>query len=288
MYRWMRFFSPDPADRDQGLVCLGVGVLRGALPRVGPRVLDRHVAVIVTTGGGWVRIADGPRRPVRAPSVLWLRPGVRHEYEPQGASGWEELFVAFDGPAVVAYQRHGIVPRTTAVTPLRDIDAARETFMELQGALDPSNPSRTIEAGALLHRLLLRLRPAPDGREASAATITDALARDALLDLTVAERAARLGMSTSALRHDVRRSGGRGVAELVQEVRIDRAQQLLSSTMEPVSTIARMVGFEDPGYFSRVFRRRTGLAPSAFRDATSARGDAGERTTALRKDQSSS
>lgn len=59
-----------------------------------------------------------------------------------------------------------------------------------------------------------------------------------------------------------RRVFGVGVAEQIIEYRIDRARELLSSTASSVADIAREVGYADPKYFMRVFKRRTGLTPA--------------------------
>ena len=37
--------------------------------------------------------------------------------------------------------------------------------------------------------------------------------------------------------------------------------------MMPVGEVAREVGYDDPKYFMRVFKRRTGLTPGQYRDA---------------------
>lgn len=52
-HTWMRFFTPSPLHHRLGLVCLGVGLQHGALPTVGPRTLDHHVAVVIHSGSGW-------------------------------------------------------------------------------------------------------------------------------------------------------------------------------------------------------------------------------------------
>lgn len=56
----------------------------------------------------------------------------------------------------------------------------------------------------------------------------------------------------------------------VLEVRIGVAKTLLTTTTLPVNQIARRAGFSDAYYFSRQFRARTGLTPSAWRRSRSA------------------
>jgi AraC-like DNA-binding protein len=48
-------------------------------------------------------------------------------------------------------------------------------------------------------------------------------------------------------------------------VRVERAREMLLTTQMPVSEIAAACGFENPSYFSRIFRTDTGQTPSLFR-----------------------
>ena len=45
------------------------------------------------------------------------------------------------------------------------------------------------------------------------------------------------------------------------------AAELLTSTDLPISDISRRCGYENPFYFSRVFRERMGMPPSEYRRA---------------------
>lgn len=81
--QWVRFFTPDAVHKDLGRVCLGTGVQRGTPPVVGPRTVDRHVAVVVTADGGWYRHGRGERTAVTAPALLWLVPRGRAPLRPR-------------------------------------------------------------------------------------------------------------------------------------------------------------------------------------------------------------
>jgi transcriptional regulator GlxA family with amidase domain len=51
------------------------------------------------------------------------------------------------------------------------------------------------------------------------------------------------------------------------EERVRNAQVLLETTDGTVAEIAAIVGYEDPLYFSRVFRKARGLSPMKYRRA---------------------
>jgi AraC-like DNA-binding protein len=86
-------------------------------------------------------------------------------------------------------------------------------------------------------------------------------------DISVASIAERFHYSPSYLTSIYKRVFGVAVSEQIVEYRINRARELLSATASPVSDIAREVGYADPKYFMRVFKRRTGLTPGQYRDA---------------------
>ncbi|PDT00653.1 AraC family transcriptional regulator [Rhizobium chutanense] len=58
---------------------------------------------------------------------------------------------------------------------------------------------------------------------------------------------------------------GLSVKELTLERRLLEAKRLLMFTVRSVEDIGREIGFEDPAYFSRFFRKRTGQAPATWR-----------------------
>jgi transcriptional regulator GlxA family with amidase domain len=52
----------------------------------------------------------------------------------------------------------------------------------------------------------------------------------------------------------------------VQQLRVDQAKRRLESTSIPVDEISWSVGYEDPAFFRRLFKRLTGITPGAYRN----------------------
>ncbi len=85
---------------------------------------------------------------------------------------------------------------------------------------------------------------------------------DSKLDLKTV--AAHVGRSPSYLSHLLSKKYNRSFRDLLLSMRIQKAKELLSSD-ESVQNIARSIGFNNPNYFSRVFKEHTGQTPREYR-----------------------
>lgn len=56
------------------------------------------------------------------------------------------------------------------------------------------------------------------------------------------------------------------VMERIHEIRIERAKQYLAEGDEKVIYIAHRVGYEDPAFFTHLFRRKVGCSPGQYRE----------------------
>lgn len=83
----------------------------------------------------------------------------------------------------------------------------------------------------------------------------------------LADLARALGLSESHCSREVHRAIGKPFVTLLRERRLAAARALLAETRLPVADVARRSGFQDPQYFSRVFRTATGMAPAQWRRA---------------------
>jgi len=83
--------------------------------------------------------------------------------------------------------------------------------------------------------------------------------------LTLENLAAAVHLSPSRLSHLFRVQVGMPPLQFLDRQRADRARLLLMHSSEPIGAIAAEFGF-DPLYFSRWFKRHTGVSPRAYRE----------------------
>ena len=87
-------------------------------------------------------------------------------------------------------------------------------------------------------------------------------------DINIEEYAASRGMSVSWFIRNFKKYTGTTPMQFVTSIRITNAQLLLETTNYAVNEIARSVGYENPLYFSRLFREQKGCPPSHYRKRT--------------------
>ncbi|OOG23681.1 transcriptional regulator [Thioalkalivibrio denitrificans] len=81
----------------------------------------------------------------------------------------------------------------------------------------------------------------------------------------VARMLALSGLTERTFTRRFRAATGYAPVEYVQTLRIEEARQLLERSAETTDAIARKVGYEDTAFFRRLFKRRTGVTPSRYR-----------------------
>ncbi len=86
--------------------------------------------------------------------------------------------------------------------------------------------------------------------------------------LGIRELMAAVHLSHSQLFRRLKELTGKNPTDYIRSVRLHKALNLLCRTRDNVSEIAYSLGFTDPNYFSRAFRREFGQSPRAVRQAT--------------------
>lgn len=83
-------------------------------------------------------------------------------------------------------------------------------------------------------------------------------------DLTVDQLAQYVGMGRTSMYNKVKGLTGKSPVELIQEFRIEKSTYYLKSGQYSVSETSYKVGFSDPGYFTRTFKKYFGMTPADY------------------------
>jgi transcriptional regulator GlxA family with amidase domain len=78
------------------------------------------------------------------------------------------------------------------------------------------------------------------------------------------------GLAERSFKRRFQQATGMAPLEYVHTLRIEEAKQMLETADQPIEAIANEVGYEDASFFARLFRRKVGLTPAAYRRRFSA------------------
>ncbi len=98
-------------------------------------------------------------------------------------------------------------------------------------------------------------------------TITNQIIHDNINNenFTVEDLAQKTGISRSMLHRKLKNLTGKSARDLITETRLIRAKELLENDAATASEIAYRVGFKDPSYFNKVFKKHFNVSPGDIR-----------------------
>ena len=223
-------------------------------------------------GTGWCEL-QGRRAKVGVGDLLVVPQGQPHAYGANQERPWTVHWFHAVGQDVAPLLHELGVDAEHPVVRLGEDPRLVGLCQELHEELGVGcEPERLLYASQLLTHLLglmIRMRrdAAPDLPDARARVFACAAYMkrhpEAALDLERLASSARLSVSHfTAL---FRAVTGSPPSRYLTRARMERARRSLVGTAHTVTTIAHQLGFDDPLYFSRVFRSVNGMSPSEFR-----------------------
>jgi AraC-like DNA-binding protein len=230
--------------------------------------------LVHVTGGTGKHVVDLARWPLRPPHLGVIAAGQVHHWA--GVRGLTGHVVVFTDDFLLDYPADRDLLRRLGEQPWLELDARADADVtrlvtELEAEYHRGADS---VVRALLHVLVVRvgrLSGTPEAPPVRAGAVAAEFARlTGRADLglwSVRAHAERIGVTPEHLTEAVKAATGRTAAQLVREARVREAERFLLRTDLTVRQVASRVGFADPAYFCRFFRRETGLSPGDFRRA---------------------
>ena len=97
--------------------------------------------------------------------------------------------------------------------------------------------------------------------------VTDFIEQNHEHDLALAEMAGAAGISPFHFAREFKRATGLAPHQYLIKVRIERAKAWLTKSELPIVEVGLRAGFNNQSHFTRLFHKRTGLTPKAYRKA---------------------
>lgn len=233
----------------------------------GPEV-RRHFLVVYIKEGSATLLSHKDKPRMLAGSLFVMFPNEEIHYVVDKGSPWTISWVGLYGEAVYdLFSAAGITPES----PIKDVKNIGHALSSIfEGIYQLSFSLKQFDKLSVIS-LLYQFFSVLISDSASKISIDYVEEAARLIDynydknITVENIADRLFINKSYLSRLFKSKKGITPKEYLIKKRLDRAAYLLKNSGVSVNTIALSVGISDPLYFSRIFKKYTGLSPSKFR-----------------------
>ncbi len=236
------------------------------------RILQEFAIVYIPHGSGMFESRSGGKCRISEGSLFVLFPNEWHRYRPSKETGWTEYWVGFSGRYARSLANDFLSVNAPVVSAGWDEDLLASYLRILDLAQSEPVAFQQIMSGHAL-TILAHFYQNLKGR---GTTVRDAdiiiqkakcaIIENLAIPLDLKALAQELNVGYSWLRRTFKHYTGLPLLQYQLQARIHRGQGLLVNTDLRVGEIADQCGFDSCYYFSRVFKNKTGVSPSAYRN----------------------
>jgi len=265
MENFFRWFSSTPRRFPHAIPLAGLFYHPRKQGRVQGRP-SRCNITFVLEGTGY--FFEGQTRRVQPPMVFIQRADEPHDYAPD--TSWEELSLVYHPDQQSSLESMGYLRRLHWALPQRRVIYRLIRELQAFGKEARQNPATVDRTDRLADQLLMEsLSGAPKVRTSPSFSkvwqLRAAIDRHPERALDLGEWQWLNGMSESVFRREWQRLTSLSPLRYQQRARHGSACRLLVETDRSIGEIAMEVGYDDPLYFSRMFRKLAGCSPREYR-----------------------
>ncbi len=240
------------------------------------RVLNEFQLLYQPEGQGTFHSDHVKKASINSGDLFLLFPGEWHSYHPDTKTGWKSYWIGFKGPNIEDRVKNGFLSPEKPIYHIGYNNAIINLYKEAYNIAQKEDAyvQQTL-AGivnyliGMMYALEKNLILNKDVDRVEMINKARLRIRESLeTNLQIQDIAESLGISYSNFRKQFKEYTGVAPAMYQQDLRLQRAKELLSTTDESIKEIAYRLNFESPDYFSSKFKIKTGMKPSEFRAKT--------------------
>lgn len=239
------------------------------------RVLHEWQLLYITQGQGSFRAGNMPPVAIDKGTIVLLRPGELHSYWPSPQTGWVEYYIGFAGAAFDRMLRLLELdkgPQMWEIGLNNELTRLYERAFEI--ASNKKIAPQPLLTGIVYHMLgLLNYsirnrtdKPTADLLEQAVEKAKIIMENKVAEEIDLHELASELHLSYSWFRKTFKDYTGHAPAKYFQQLKLRRAERMLSETTLPIKEIAYSLGYKSTEHFFSLFKRNTGFTPTGYRN----------------------
>ncbi len=231
------------------------------------RILNEYQLIYITKGQG-VFETRGNTYAVSPGTILFIFPGIHHAYRPQHDVGWTEYWVGFRGPYIDILQDEGFFTPDTSMYDVGLQNSLLTLYAQILDQLRSQEPFYQLKAASYVLTLIAEILSFQ--RKTIQYSHSEQLVEKAKFlmeehiygEINLNAICERIGVSTSHLNEVFKSYTGMTPYQYFIGIKIHKAKELLEKGDQTIKEIAFRLGFNDQYYFSRLFKKKTGISPS--------------------------
>ena len=229
--------------------------------------------IIYIAAGEGHFILNGQEVVVPAGNMVLYQPKQQQKYFYYGKDRTQVWFVHFTGRQVKSILKHyeipldGYILHTGISREYEDcFRKMRDELIKCSWGYEEMLTYLFRELMLLIHRRMTEAMPQVSGFiQEEIERAKDYFEEHYNEEISIEQYAASRSMSTSWFNRSFRGTVGTSPMKYILDIRIRNAQTLLETTDYSVASIASMIGYDNPMYFSRMFRKAKGMSPAKYR-----------------------
>ena len=235
------------------------------------RTLNEYQLNYISEGSGVFEIEEKTYQ-IQPGTMMIIGPGQNHRYKPDPTTGWTENYIGFKGTLSDHFIQRSLNQIKEPIVHLGSQLEIFDTYQKIQDLVQLQPPAYQQMASGHILNLLGQISSASRQKNFDSKRTEDLINSaksfmwervEATLDLKIFCQ--QQNISYSHFRKTFKEYTGIAPHQFFLDLKIMRARELILSSQLSITEITYQLGFESIHYFSRLFKKKTGVSPRDLR-----------------------